>query len=101
MQDRFAVHYRRQCVGKVVSQTLWVLRIPYRVLRGWADKALRRPSSRSLPEQPVLEQALAGWLDHLHKEAVRRADTYDLLRHVLPVLRLYDQAGWRNSVVYA
>jgi hypothetical protein len=33
--------------------------------------------------------------------AIRRADTYDLARHVLPVLRLYDQAGWRNNVLYA
>jgi hypothetical protein len=32
---------------------------------------------------------------------VRRADAYDLLRHVLPVLQLYDQAGWRNALLYA
>jgi predicted nuclease of predicted toxin-antitoxin system len=25
--------------------------------------------------------------------AIRRADTYDLARHILPVLQLYDQAG--------
>jgi predicted nuclease of predicted toxin-antitoxin system len=33
--------------------------------------------------------------------AIRRADTYDLARHLLPVLQLYDQAGWRNVVLYA
>lgn len=33
--------------------------------------------------------------------AMRRADTYDLARHVLPVLHLYDQAGWGNAVLYA
>lgn len=33
--------------------------------------------------------------------AVRRADPYDLLRHLLPVLRLFDQAGWVNAVLYA
>ena len=33
--------------------------------------------------------------------AVRRADTYDLARHLLPVLQLYDQAGWRNLLLYA
>ena len=32
---------------------------------------------------------------------VRRADTYALLRHVLPVLQLFLQAGWVNSVLYA
>ncbi len=33
--------------------------------------------------------------------ALRRADVYDLARHLLPVLRLYDQSGWRNAVLYA
>jgi hypothetical protein len=33
--------------------------------------------------------------------AMRRADTYDLARHILPVLHLYDQAGWRDAVLYA
>lgn len=33
--------------------------------------------------------------------AVRRPDTYELARHVLPVLRCYDQDGWRNCVLYA
>lgn len=33
--------------------------------------------------------------------AVRRADTYDLARHLLSVLQLYDQLGWRNAVLYA
>ena len=33
--------------------------------------------------------------------AIRRGDTYELARHVLPVLGLYDQAGWRNLVMYA
>jgi hypothetical protein len=32
--------------------------------------------------------------------AIRRSDTYDLLRHVLPVLGLYDHAGWRNVALY-
>jgi predicted nuclease of predicted toxin-antitoxin system len=33
--------------------------------------------------------------------AVRRADTYELARRVLSVLVLYDQASWRNIVLYA
>ena len=33
--------------------------------------------------------------------AIRRADTYDLARHVLPVLQLYDLPAWRNAVLYA
>ncbi|MGO9919008.1 MAG: DUF5615 family PIN-like protein [Isosphaeraceae bacterium] len=33
--------------------------------------------------------------------AVRRADTYELARRLLPVLNRYDQDGWSNSVLYA
>lgn len=33
--------------------------------------------------------------------AIRHASPYELLRHVLPVLRLFDQAGWRDVVLYA
>jgi len=33
--------------------------------------------------------------------AMRRSDTYGLARHVLPVLQVYDQAGWINAVLYA
>jgi hypothetical protein len=60
-------------VGRMMSNALWALRTPYRLLKGWAVKALRRPEAPGLPEQPVLEQALAGWLDSLRKEAARRA----------------------------
>src|SRR5262249_4877554 len=50
-------------VGKVVSGALYVLRTPYRLIRGWVSKAVTRPEARSMPELPVLEEALAGWLD--------------------------------------
>jgi hypothetical protein len=69
-------------VGRVVSQALWVVRTPYRIVRGLAVKALRRPEAPSLPEQPVLDQALAGWLDLLRKEAARRAGTHPVWQHV-------------------
>jgi hypothetical protein len=69
-------------VGRAVSNTLWVLRTPYRLLRGVVLKALRRPEAPSLPELPVLEEALAGWLDLLRKEAARRADSHPVWAHV-------------------
>jgi hypothetical protein len=69
-------------VGKVVSNTLWVLRTPYRLLRGFVVKALSRPNTPSLPELPVLEGALTGWLDSLRKEALRRADTHPVWAHI-------------------
>jgi hypothetical protein len=69
-------------VGKLVSVPLWILRTPYRLLKGLAVKALSRPEAPPLPEQPILEQALDGWLDLLRKEAARRADGHPLWAHV-------------------
>jgi hypothetical protein len=69
-------------VGKVVSSTLWVLRTPYRLLRGFIGKAFSRPETATLPEQPLLEDALAGWLDLLRKEAARRSSTHPLWAHI-------------------
>jgi hypothetical protein len=59
-----------------------VLRTPYRLIKGLVVKALTRPEAPPLPEQPILEEALAGWLDHLHKEAARRAEGHPLWVHV-------------------
>jgi hypothetical protein len=69
-------------VGRILSGTLWVLRTPYRLLKGLVVKAITRPESPALPELPILEEALAGWLDLLRKEAARRADGHPLWAHV-------------------
>jgi hypothetical protein len=69
-------------VGKVVSNTLWVLRTPYRLLRQWAGKTFTRPDVATLPEQGVLEEALTGWLDLLRKEAARQVGTHPLWDHI-------------------
>jgi hypothetical protein len=69
-------------VGRMLSNTLWALRWPYRQLRNWAVKALRRPEAPGLPERPVLEQALAGWLDGLRKEVVRRSGSHPVWSYV-------------------
>src|SRR5262249_38427783 len=69
-------------VGKVVSTTLWALRTPYRLIKGAVVKAVSRPEYASLPERSVLEEAFAGWLDLLSKEAVRRASAHSLWANV-------------------
>ncbi len=69
-------------VGKVVSTTLWALRTPYRLIKGAVVKAVSRPEYASLPERSVLEEAFAGWLDLLRKEAVRRGPSHALWEHV-------------------
>jgi hypothetical protein len=68
--------------GRVVSSALWVLRTPYRLIKGLVVKAFSRPESSSLPEQSVLDEALAGWLDLLRKEAARRSSTHAVWAHI-------------------
>jgi hypothetical protein len=70
-------------VGKYVSGTLYVLRTPYRLLRGFVGKAISRPESAGRAEQPVLEEAFTGWVDVLRKEATRRSDSHPLWSHVM------------------
>jgi hypothetical protein len=69
-------------VGRVVSGTLYVLRTPYRLVKGFVGKALSRPESAARAEQPMLEEAFDGWIDLLRKEAARRADSHALWGHV-------------------
>ncbi len=69
-------------LGKVLSGTLWVLRTPYRLLKGVLGKAMSRPEAAGRPEMPILEEALAGWIDLLRKEAARHAGDHPLWAHV-------------------
>jgi hypothetical protein len=69
-------------LGRILSGALWVMRTPYRLLKGLFNKALRRPEAPSMPELPVLEDALNGWLDLLRKEAARRADSHPVWAHI-------------------
>lgn len=68
--------------GQVLSTTLWVLRLPYRFVKGLLAKTMARPEPPAVPEQPILEAALAGWLDLLRKEAARRGETHPVWAHV-------------------
>jgi hypothetical protein len=69
-------------IGKFLSSTLYVLRTPYRLLKGVIAKAVTRPDAPSRPEFPILEDALNGWIDLLRKEAARHADDHGLWTHV-------------------
>jgi hypothetical protein len=69
-------------VGMVVSVPLYILRTPYRLASGLWKKAFSRPEGAGRPEQPILEEALTGWLDLLRKESVRRSGEHPLWAHV-------------------
>jgi GTP-binding protein EngB required for normal cell division len=69
-------------VGRYVSGVLYVVRTPYRLLKGLVSKAIIRPDTPTMPELPILQGALQGWLDQLRKEAVRRSGTHPVWAHI-------------------
>jgi hypothetical protein len=84
-------------VGKVLSTALYIMRTPYRLLKGLFTRSFRRPPAPTLPERPILDAALGGWLDLLRKETARRAATHPLWAHIHRGFAsgLADQAGQR------
>jgi len=78
---------------------------------GWTDKqhlAWAQAQRRVLITHNRLdfEDLAREWWNQQRDHAgviltMRRANTYDLLRRLLPVLNLYDQANWQNVVLYA
>jgi hypothetical protein len=69
-------------VGRLLGGILYVVRTPYRLLKGLFNRAFRRQEAPGMPERPVLEQSLAGWLDLLRKEAAQRAYTHPVWAHI-------------------
>jgi GTP-binding protein EngB required for normal cell division len=69
-------------VGKVLSIPLKLARYPWQLLRGLMGKAMSRPDAPSRPELPILEDALAGWIDLLRKEAARHTHEHPLWAHI-------------------
>jgi hypothetical protein len=69
-------------IGRVIGGALWVLRTPYRLMRGLVNKALSRPASASVPEEQALREGLSAWLDVLRREALQRAASHPLWGHI-------------------
>jgi hypothetical protein len=68
--------------GRAFAMVMWGLRFPYRSLRNLIERALVRPPAVSIGEASVLDNAFRAWLDQLRAEAIRRADSHPLWRHV-------------------
>lgn len=69
-------------VGKAVSTVLYVVRTPYRLLKGVLGKVFAPPDVATIPEGPILEAALTAWLDQLRAAALRRSNRHPLWEHV-------------------
>ncbi|HEX3149149.1 MAG TPA: GTPase [Gemmataceae bacterium] len=68
--------------GRAFAMTLFVLRMPYRGLRSLIEKALIRPAAVNVGEAQVLEGSFRAWIDQLRAEAIRRADSNPLWKHI-------------------
>jgi hypothetical protein len=69
--------------GKLLSMVLWLIRAPYRLARGFMGKTLMRQDAVNLPENEVLDGGMRAWLDLLRAEALRRADSHPMWRHIV------------------
>jgi len=68
--------------GKFVAGALYVVRTPYRLLKGVVGKMLGPPSAAAIPEQPVLDAAFAAWIDRLRATALANERRHDLWAQV-------------------
>lgn len=78
---------------------------------GWSDEAHLEFCSQDARvivthNRVDFEQLAAAWWSAKKEHAgivltVRRTNTYILVRHVLPVLGVFDQHGWKNQLLYA
>jgi hypothetical protein len=68
--------------GRLVSGFAWVCRMPYRWARDYVSGLVARPETFNLPERTVLTASLAGWLDKLQAEALRRSEAHPLWKQV-------------------
>jgi hypothetical protein len=68
--------------GKFVAGALYVVRTPYRLLKGVVGKMLGPPNAAPIPEQPVLDAAFAAWLDRLRATALANEKRHELWAQV-------------------
>jgi GTP-binding protein EngB required for normal cell division len=69
-------------VGQYLSKTLWVVRTPFRLVKGLINRVSGGVPTATLPEEPVLNTAFGGWLDLLRKEAAKRDEQHPIWHHI-------------------
>ena len=69
-------------IGKILSQGMNLLRLPYTMLKGWFKREPAVSPTRILAEKPVLDAALRGWIDTLRKDAALKRDQHPLWQHL-------------------
>lgn len=69
-------------IGKYVSKTLSVVRLPWNLLKNFYLQARGKSASQEMPEDPILQAGLQAWLDFLRVEVARRAGGHGLYREL-------------------
>jgi hypothetical protein len=67
--------------GRALTAVLWALRAPYRIVRAALGR-MGRPDTVYLSELAVLDGAFRAWLDQLRSEALHRAGSHPLWKHL-------------------
>lgn len=68
--------------GKLIGGLIWLARTPYRWARDYVAGLMIRPEMHNLSEQAVLTASLAGWLDKLHTEALKRSGSHPVWKQI-------------------
>ncbi len=68
--------------GRLVGGVMWLIRTPYRWIRDAIAGLMVRPETFGLSEPAVLTAALAGWLDSLHTEALKRSGSHGVWKQI-------------------
>ena len=69
-------------IGRVASIAMDVLRWPWTWGKKLFEGAFSRPEATAMPEREVLDAGLSGWIDHLRKESLKKANNHPLWQHV-------------------
>jgi hypothetical protein len=69
-------------VGKVLSSALFVVRTPYRLVKGLLGNMFGTPPAASIPEQPVLEAGFQAWSDQIRATALTAEKQHELWARV-------------------
>lgn len=65
-------------VGKYVSNALYVVRTPFRLVKGLLGNVFGAPAIAPIPEQPVLDAAYQAWVDQLRATALTLEKRHNL-----------------------
>lgn len=65
-------------IGKYVSKAVALTRIPWNIVKNLYQQVVGKSTGQEMPEEPIFQAALRGWLDRLQVEAAKRSKDHPL-----------------------